>query len=127
MASIIKNFLNKEELILLQKYCYNKLDKNEGYKFDGKIFSPAWYMDPLMTGLLDIKKYDNWPIVVEDKSFELEEGDAVLYKGIDEKHGRPGVYEGEGMAQLFLHYVDKNGLHTKHAYDRVYKDNYVKE
>ena len=173
MASIIKNFLNKEELILLQKYCYNKLDKNEGYKFDGKIFSPAWYMDPLMTGLLDIKlplvekqsnlslfptyaywryhvfggtlkehvdrpsceisvtccikKYDNWPIVVEDKSFELEEGEAVLYKGIDEKHGRPGVYEGEGMAQLFLHYVDKNGLHTKHAYDRVYKDNYVKE
>tara|TARA_R110000787_G_scaffold60870_2_gene138170 strand:- start:9 stop:524 length:516 start_codon:yes stop_codon:yes gene_type:complete len=68
-----------------------------------------------------IKKYDNWPIIVEDKSFELEEGDALLYAGHDQKHGRPGVYKGEGMAQVFFHYVDKNGLNKEHAYDRIDK------
>ena len=68
-----------------------------------------------------IKKYDNWPITVEGTSFELEEGDAVLYAGCDQKHGRPGTYEGEGMAQVFLHYVNKNGPYENHAYDLMNK------
>jgi len=65
-----------------------------------------------------IKKYDNWPIIVEGTSFELDEGDAVLYAGCDQEHWRPGIYEGEGMAQVFLHYVNKNGLYKNHAYDK---------
>jgi len=66
-----------------------------------------------------IKKYDNWPILVEGTSFELEEGDAVLYAGCDQKHWRPGVYKGEGMAQVFFHYVDQNGPNKDHAYDKI--------
>ena len=42
----------------------------------------------------------------------------MLYAGCDQKHGRPGIYKGEGMAQVFLHYVDKNGPYTQHAYDK---------
>ena len=152
--TLIKNFFSKEELEVLQKYCYNKLDLNKDYKFDSQSFSPAWYNDPLMTSFLEtklplvekqsnlklfqtyaywryyvfgatlgkhtdrpaceisvtacIKKYDNWPIIVEDKLFELEEGDALLYAGCDQEHGRPGIYKGEGMAQVFFHYVNKN-------------------
>ena len=68
-----------------------------------------------------IKKYDNWPIVVEGTSFELEEGDAVLYAGCDQEHWRPGAYKGEGMAQVFFHYVDKNSPNKHHAYDQVEK------
>ena len=68
-----------------------------------------------------IKKYDNWPIIVEGKSFELKEGDAVLYAGCNQKHGRPGIYKGEGMAQVFLHYVNQNGPFTHHAYDNYLK------
>lgn len=68
-----------------------------------------------------VKKYDNWPIVVEGTSFELEEGDALLYAGRDQKHWRPGIYEGEGLAQIFLHYVDQKGPYTNHAYDNFYK------
>ena len=164
---LIKNFFSKEELNLLEKYCYNKLDLNKDYRLDGQSFSPAWYSDPLMTALLDtklplvekesnlqlfqtyaywryyvfgatlkkhtdrpaceisvtacIKKYDNWPIVVEDTSFELEEGDAILYAGRDQEHWRPGVYKGEGMAQVFFHYVNQNGPYKHHAYDNVLK------
>jgi len=71
-----------------------------------------------------IKKYDNWPIVVGGDKFELEEGDAVLYAGCYQEHWRPGTYKGEGMAQVFLHYVNKNGPFAHHAYDRFIKDNY---
>ena len=161
---LIKNFFSKEELNILEKYCYNKLDLNKDYRLDGQSFSPAWYSDPLMTALLDtklplvekesnlqlfqtyaywryyvfgatlkkhtdrpaceisvtacIKKHDNWPIVVEGTSFGLEEGDAVLYAGCDQEHERPGIYKGEGMAQVFFHYVDQNGIYKNHAYDQ---------
>ena len=162
---LIKNFFSKDELKVYQKYCYNKLDQNKDYVLDKQSFSPAWYNDPLMTSLLDIKlpkvekesnlklfptyaywryyvfggtlkkhldrpaceisvtacikKYDNWPLIIEGNSFELEEGDALLYAGCDQIHGRPGVYKGEGMAQLFLHYVNQNGPNKKHAYDAI--------
>ena len=166
---LIKNFFSKEELYILKKYSYNKLDSNKDYKLDGQSFSPAWYNDPLMNALLDvklpivekesklklfpthaywryyvyggslakhtdrpsceisitvcIKKYDDWPIVVEGKEFELEEGDGVLYEGCTQKHWRPGTYEGEGMAQVFLHYVNQNGPYKNHAYDQILKNN----
>ena len=146
---LIKNFFSKDELKVYQKYCYNKIDENKDYTLDEQSFSPAWYKDPLMNGLLDVKlpiveresklklyptyaywRYyvfggllkkhtDKWPIVVEGKSFELEEGDAVLYAGCDQEHWRPGVYEGEGMAQVFLHYVNQNGPNKDHAYDNL--------
>ena len=165
---LIKNLFSKEELDILQKYCYNKLDLNKDYELDGQSFSPAWYSDPLMTSFLEtklpivekesglklfptyaywryyvfgailkkhsdrpaceisvtacIKKYDNWPIVVEGTSFELEEGDAVLYAGCDQKHWRPGVYKGEGMAQVFFHYVNQIGPNKNHAYDQINKN-----
>ena len=66
-----------------------------------------------------IKKYDNWPIVLEGNKIELEEGDAVLYAGCEQEHWRPGIYKGEGMAQVFFHYVNKNGPFTHHKYDQV--------
>tara|TARA_R110000751_G_scaffold13153_2_gene44488 strand:+ start:241 stop:765 length:525 start_codon:yes stop_codon:yes gene_type:complete len=68
-----------------------------------------------------IKKYDNWPIIVEETSFELEEGDAVLYAGCDQEHKRPGVYKGEGMAQVFFHYVNQKGIYKHHVYDKINK------
>ena len=64
-----------------------------------------------------IKKYDDWPITIEKTSFELNEGDAVLYAGCDQKHWRPGIYKGEGMAQVFFHYVNQTGPNKKYAYD----------
>lgn len=164
---LIKNFFTQEELNFLQRYCYNKLDLDKDYQLDYQSFSPAWYIDPLMNAVLDvklpivenesnlklyptyaywryyvfgatlikhidrpaceisitscIKKYDDWPIVVDGVSFELKEGDALLYAGCEQEHGRPGIYKGEGMAQVFLHYVDQNGPNKDHAYDQINK------
>ena len=170
---LIKNFFKKEEVDILQRYCFSKLDANKDYELDNQSFSPAWYYDPLMTAFLEIKKelvekesnltlfqtyaywryyifgatlakhtdrpaceisvtacikkYDNWPIIIEKETFELNEGDAVLYLGCVQKHWRPGVYKGEGMAQVFFHYVDKNGPFLHHAYDNYSKESEEKE
>ena len=69
-----------------------------------------------------IKKYDNWPIKMAGKYYELEEGDGVMYLGCELPHSRPGRYRGEGMAQVFMHYVDKNGPFTHHADDNHLKN-----
>ena len=42
-----------------------------------------------------------------------------MYAGCDQKHWRPGIYKGEGMAQVFLHYVDQDGPNKDHAYDQI--------
>ena len=160
---LVKDFLTVNELILFQKYCYNKLDSNKDYVIDNQSFSPGWYNYPLMTALLDLKlskveeklnlklyptyaywryyifgatlknhvdreaceisvtvcinKYDNWPLIVGEEEIELEEGDAIIYPGYSKPHGRPGTYKGEGMAQVFLHYVDQDGPFKDFKYD----------
>jgi hypothetical protein len=166
--SLIKDFFSKQELEIIQKYCYHKLDENRNYNLDIQSFSPAWYNDPLMNSILDVKlskveiesklklyptytywryyvfgatlnkhedrpaceisvsvcvkKYDDWPIFVEGTKFELNEGDAVLYSGCEQKHWRPGIYKGKGMAQVFFHYVNQNGPYKEHAYDQIEKN-----
>lgn len=62
----------------------------------------------------------NWPIWMVDTPYELEDGDAVIYRGCDLEHwrepcGGPANYV---MGQVFTHYVDKNGPHTAYAYDK---------
>ena len=49
---IIKNFFSPDELDLLQRFSRNKLDQNVDWIIDDQSFSPAWYDDPLMNGVL---------------------------------------------------------------------------
>ena len=65
----------------------------------------------------NIKSNDKWPIVVEGRSIDLKEGQAVLYLGCIAEHWRPGKYKGEGMAQVFLHYVNVDGPFAHHNND----------
>lgn len=59
------------------------------------------------------KKGNIWPIYINNTAVMLEEGDAVVYKGCEVEHWREPYTEGTKQAQLFLHYVDANGSHTK--------------
>lgn len=62
----------------------------------------------------------NWPIWMVDTSYELEDGDAVIYRGCDLEHWREtcGGPDSYIMGQVFAHYVDKNGPFTEYAYDK---------
>jgi hypothetical protein len=64
---LIKNFFNQEELKINQKYCYNKIDQFKDHTIDSQCFSPAWYNDPLMNGLLDLKL----PLVEKESNLKL--------------------------------------------------------
>ena len=64
-----------------------------------------------------------WPILMGsmDKSartkIDMGVGDAVIYKGMAQPHWRDKFVEGKWQAQIFLHYVDKNGPHASFIYD----------
>jgi len=62
-----------------------------------------------------------WPIYVERDACPYEArlmpGDALLYRGCDCFHWRE-PYEGSQLAQVFLHYVDRNGPRAAEKFDR---------
>ena len=57
-----------------------------------------------------------WPIFMDGTPITIDEGDAIVYKGIDAKHWREN-FKGDYNLQFFLHYVNKKGPHAKHKYD----------
>ena len=64
------------------------------------------------------KKGNIWPIYINNTAVMLEEGDAVLYKGLEVVHWREPYTEGTKQAQVMLHYVDANGPYTEWKNDK---------
>jgi hypothetical protein len=58
-----------------------------------------------------------WPIEMDGEKVFLDTGDACIYLGIDVKHSRE-VLLGDHSLNVFLHYVDKNGLFKDHLFDK---------
>ena len=68
---------------------------------------------------------NQWPIymgVDEQKQncekVDMNIGDAVIFRGQELYHWREKYIEGQWQAQVFLHYVDKNGPHAEWKYDK---------
>lgn len=68
---------------------------------------------------------DCWPIYFGDdekksnpKQIEINVGDAIVYKGMDNWHWREKYVEGKWQAQVFIHYVDKNGPYANYKLDK---------
>lgn len=49
----------------------------------------------------------------------MRAGDAVMYRGVNHRHGRIDPNPNRWSAHLFLHWVDANGPFADHAFDRV--------
>ena len=62
-----------------------------------------------------------WPLWISGpqgaKAVELAPGDALLYRGVECEHWRDR-FEGEELAQVFLHYVDQDGPYSDYKFDR---------
>jgi hypothetical protein len=50
-------------------------------------------------------------------SIEMQPGDAVLYRGIDLRHGRTRPNPNRWSAHLFLFWVERGGEFAQHAFD----------
>ena len=46
-------------------------------------------------------------------------GDAVMYRGVNHRHGRLDPNPNSWSAHMFLHWVDANGPYVDHAFDRA--------
>lgn len=67
-------------------------------------------------------KPDPWDIWFKtldgvDKSFFLEPGDMIVYKGDVLPHWR-NEYKGSRQTQVFVHFVDANGQYSDYKFDR---------
>jgi len=64
---------------------------------------------------------DPWPLHVEGSGGAIAAlllpGDGLLYRGCDCPHWRER-FEGNRLAQVFLHYVDAHGPHADHRFDK---------
>jgi hypothetical protein len=62
-----------------------------------------------------------WPLWIQAprgvSSVEMKAGDGVLYRGIECVHWRE-AFAGEHAAQVFLHYVDRNGRYAEWKFDK---------
>ena len=58
-----------------------------------------------------------WPIFMEGKKILLNAGDIAIYKGCEVEHWRE-PYTGNQQIQLFLHYVDANGIYKDFKFDK---------
>lgn len=68
---------------------------------------------------------DVWPIYMGDdinksnaSEIKMQVGDAVLYRGMEKYHWREKYTEGKWQAQVFLHYVDADGLYKDWKFDK---------
>ena len=66
---------------------------------------------------VNLSEYDGWPIFMDGNKIYLKQGDACIYKGCEVEHFRESLEENH-QAQVFLHYVDKNGNNKDYKYDK---------
>lgn len=52
-------------------------------------------------------------------TISMQPGDAVIYRGVNRRHGRVTPNPNRWSAHMFLHYVDRDGPHAVHAFDAL--------
>lgn len=117
-----------------QELYKEKLESAIGYKLFptytyARIYSPKEILEKhrdrpsceiSLTATLDFDTFDDepWDIFVEPGiSYKLYVGDILVYKGCVLEHWRE-KFIGVSQTQVFMHYVNKNGPHHDHKYDK---------
>jgi hypothetical protein len=122
MESLLEMLVPKAESItslrLFPTYSYFRVYKT-GDVLKRHLDRPACEVS--LTLNLGFEAEKPWPIWLEvngeARTVSLEPGDALLYKGIELPHWRE-PFMGEHSAQVFLHFVDRDGQHKEWMYDK---------
>jgi alkylated DNA repair dioxygenase AlkB len=114
--SLIKPKMEKEtELQLLPTYAFWRM-----YTWRAKLLPHTDREECEISVTINIGSCGTpWPFWLGDESnkFYLNPGEGIIYKGTEQKHGRP-VFEGDCCSQMFLHYVNKNGKYADRKWDK---------
>jgi hypothetical protein len=113
LARLLSSTLGKE---VLPTYCYARLYQ-KGEVLEKHSDRPSCEISITVT--LDHDKSSIiWPINMgQPKNIFIEQGDGVVYKGCEIPHWRD-EYKGEWQTQAFFHFVDAEGEHKDHAFDK---------
>lgn len=73
------------------------------------------------------KRHLDQPLAAVDADFgdepyraiPMSSGDAVMYRGVNHRHGRLEPNPNSWSAHMFLHWVDAHGPYSDHAFDRA--------
>lgn len=70
---------------------------------------------------------DDWEISIKNYNGDthtttLKPGDAMIYRGCDLEHWRPGTFQGNQLVQVFCHYVDKKGSRAWAKDDKLFRN-----
>lgn len=117
LAEPLGNHIGKE---LLPTYSYARIYR-PGEVLARHTDRPACEISGTMTLGCDGRHI--WPIYVtldpEDmngRRIDLKVGDILMYRGEELAHWRP-AFKGKWQCQVFFHFVDANGPHSKEAFD----------
>ena len=113
---------NIVDLDLLPTYAYARLYKNSNI-LAKHVDRPACEIS--LTIQLGRSHHYSWPIYMAGNRFDLAEGDGVIYLGSIVEHWREKCVGPEDYysGQLFLHYVNANGLYHKEYADSTKRPN----
>ena len=118
---------------LMESLLLNKREKMQ--ELTGLELLPTYSYYRMYTYLADLKKHsdrpsceisvsvnitssgEDWPIYMNGNAISLNAGDAVIYLGQEIEHWRE-EFNGDHCAQVFLHYVNKNGKHAQWIKDK---------
>jgi hypothetical protein len=118
MASLLPRIEEASGLALFPTYSYCRVYKN-GDVLRRHTDRPACELS--LSLCLGFAPNQPWPLWIETprgaSSIILNPGDAVLYRGTECPHWRD-VFSGEHQAQLFLHYVNRNGPNAQWKFDK---------
>lgn len=79
-----------------------------------------------VTVCLDNNPYP-WAIYMEGEAVTLNVGDIIVYQGLVSDHWREELLKDTEIVQCFLHYVDANGPHANHKFDKRPMIGYFRE
>jgi hypothetical protein len=116
-ASMISKIINKE---LLFTYTYARIYLNDAVLLPHVDRPECQHSVTLFLGGDYTELWPIWMKHLNKHQFPqmcaLEEGDAVVYQGTDVHHWRDH-FKGTNYYQLFMHYVEKDGIYADKVYD----------
>lgn len=93
---------------------YTKIVKDDGSVGNPKLFPhyDETFLEPRFTFDYQIKSNTSWPLVVEEKEFNLSDNEALTFSGTHQIHWRikKKFKDGEFIDMLFCHIKKKNAL-----------------